>query len=163
MQTIDRWRKWRPADEKSDESVGIEPPKPPKVGFEGFEGSISGQTQSSFDRPPDDPAAWREDFAQWLASACARHPRVFGGVRALHLAFCEWENARGMVPSNLVTFERLLVEQGFLTGEIGGVMLVSELSFRGDVEALLHAQRIDDGGKPLVSPLKDTGITGRRR
>lgn len=85
--------------------------------------------------PPHDPAEWREPFALWLDSACARHSRVSGGVTALHLAYCEWEIARDGVPCSRETFETLLAELGFLLGEIEGVMLVSGVTFRNDVEA----------------------------
>ena len=84
--------------------------------------------------PPNDPAEWRKPFARWLDSACVRHPRCFGGVGCLHIAFCEWESGRGGVPCNRDTFERLLVESGFLTGEVAGVVLVSGLTFREDFE-----------------------------
>jgi hypothetical protein len=84
---------------------------------------------------PVDLEEWREPFVQWLDSACALHPRVFGGVAALHLAFCDWEIARNGVPCTKEAFERLLAELGFLTGEVGGTLLVSGLTFRVDVEA----------------------------
>lgn len=84
---------------------------------------------------PADPEEWRGPFVQWLDSTCALHPRVFGGVVALHNAYCEWEIARNGVPCTRETFERLLAELGFLTGEVGGTLLVSGLAFREDVEA----------------------------
>ena len=83
---------------------------------------------------PDDPAVWRKSFARWLESTCVRHPRCFGGVGCLHIAFCKWESGRGGVPCSRDTFERLLVESGFLTGEVAGVALVSGLTFREDFE-----------------------------
>jgi hypothetical protein len=84
--------------------------------------------------PPHDPAEWREPVGRWLDSACVRDPRCFGGVAALHIAFCEWESGRGGVPCTRDTFERLLAELGFLTGEVAGVVLVSGLTFREDFE-----------------------------
>lgn len=84
--------------------------------------------------PPHDPAEWREPFARWLDSACVHSPRCFGGVSALHIAFCEWESGRGGVPCNRETFERLLTERGFLVGEVAGVVLVSGVTFREDFE-----------------------------
>jgi hypothetical protein len=80
------------------------------------------------------PDAWREDFTRWLESACTGSPRCFGGVRCLHIAFCEWEVQRGGIPSTRDTFERLLTERGFLIGEVAGVVLVSGLIFREDFE-----------------------------
>lgn len=85
--------------------------------------------------PQDDLQAWREPFARWFNSACARHPRVFGGVIALHLAYCEWEIGHDGVPCSRETFERLLQELGFLIGEVEGTPLVSGLALREDVSA----------------------------
>ena len=84
--------------------------------------------------PPDDPAAWQKPFARWLDSACARHPRCFGDVGRLHIAFCEWESGRGSVPCNRKAFDVLLLESGFLTGEVAGVVLASGITFREDFE-----------------------------
>jgi len=63
-----------------------------------------------------------------------RSPRCFGGVGCLHIAFCEWEVRQGGLPTRDI-FERLLTEQGFLMGEVAGVVLVSGLIFRDDWEA----------------------------
>jgi hypothetical protein len=60
---------------------------------------------------------------------------VFGGIAALHDAYCDWEIARSGDPGDQETFERLLAELGFLMGEIEGTLLVSGLAFREDVEA----------------------------
>ena len=59
MLAIDRWRKWRPWDEKLEESPGCEPPKPSESTFEGFEGSASGELPNYSDVPSDDPAERR--------------------------------------------------------------------------------------------------------
>lgn len=84
--------------------------------------------------PPHDPAEWREPFVRWLDSACVISPRCFGGLPALHIAFCEWEAGRGGVPCTRDTFERLLSELGFLVGEVAGVALVCGLILRADFE-----------------------------
>jgi hypothetical protein len=137
MLAIDRWRKWRPLDEKFEEFPECEPSKPSEATFEGFEGPTSGQIQSFSDTPPDhDPAEWRVPIAQWLNSACVRHPRCFGGVGCLHIAFCEWESGRGGVPCTRATFERLLEGLDFLIGEVAGTVLVSGLTFRDDFEVV---------------------------
>ena len=86
--------------------------------------------------PFHDPAEWRAPFVEWLDSQCAFHQRAFGGLVCLHLAFCEWEQARGGVPCRRETFVALLGELGFLTGEVEGTLLVSGLTFRDDVEAV---------------------------
>jgi hypothetical protein len=57
-------------------------------------------------------------------------------VACLHIAFCEWEEGRGGVPCTPETFELLLKESSFLMGEVAGVMLVSGLTFREDVETV---------------------------
>ena len=85
---------------------------------------------------PDDPAVWRKSFARWLESTCVRHPRCFGGVGCLHIAFCEWEVRQGGVPCPRDTFEHLLDESRFLVGEVAGVALVSDLTSREDAEAV---------------------------
>lgn len=63
MLAIDRWRKWRPSDEKLEESPGCEPPKPSESTFEGFEGSTSRELPNYSDVPSDDPTERREPFA----------------------------------------------------------------------------------------------------
>lgn len=86
--------------------------------------------------PPHDPAEWRAPFAEWLQSACVRHSRVSGGVRALHHAYCEWEIARGGVPCRPETFETLLREHGFSLRAFPGALLVEGLALWPDAERL---------------------------
>lgn len=86
--------------------------------------------------PAHDPAEWRQDFIWWLDSTCKLHPRCFGGVTALHRSFCEWQIARDEVPCTGETFIRILGEMGFLTGVIEGVLLVSGLTLRDDLDAV---------------------------
>jgi hypothetical protein len=83
--------------------------------------------------PVDDPAEWRATIVEWLDSSCALHPRCFGAVNALHLAFCEWEIARDEVPCDRQAFERMLSELGFLMGDVNGELLVSGVTFREDL------------------------------
>lgn len=90
--------------------------------------------------PVQDPEAWRADFVQWLDSECALYPRAFGGLASLHLAFCDWENARREVPCTRKTFAAMLFELGFLVGEVNGTALVSGLVLKEDVEATLETQ-----------------------
>lgn len=89
---------------------------------------------------PLDPAQWRKPFALWLDSSCIRNLRCSGGLRCLHIAFCEWECRRGGVPCTRDTFERLLEESYFLMGEVAGVVLVSGLVLREDLDADEHLQ-----------------------
>jgi hypothetical protein len=46
MLAVDRWRKWRPSDEKFNESPRYEPSKPSKPIFGGFEGATPGRIQN---------------------------------------------------------------------------------------------------------------------
>jgi hypothetical protein len=150
MLTIDRWRKWRPSDEKSDSPPRYELTKPPDLTFGGFDGSIQGNVPNFLDAPdprvptkvaepnsipPRDPAEWREPFARWLDLACVHDPRWSGGVGCLHISFCEWAKPQHEGSCNRFTFECLLRESGFLVDEVAGVVLVSGLAFRVDLEA----------------------------
>ena len=85
-----------------------------------------------------DPEEWlgavREPFVRWLDSTCALHPRAFGGVAALQINFCQWLAAQGEAPCNRETFVQMLEGFGLLVGEVAGVVLVSGMTFRGDLE-----------------------------
>lgn len=135
MLAIDRWRKWRPSDEKFDESPGCEPTKPPEPTFEGFEGSRSGKMQDFSDRPPDAPDAWREDFARWRAENCIRREgrEDSAGIGCLWVDFCEWAVGCDSVPCARGTFERLLQDAGFLCAE----GMTAGLLLKVDLEAAL--------------------------
>ena len=159
MPAIDRWRKWRRSDEKSGESITTAPPQPPEPAFEGFEGSVL-KKMPNFSHAPDPGASpqkaepanilpqntieLRNPFARWVDYTCVRHPRCFGGVSCLHIAFCEWRIRQGGDTCTRDTFEHLLDESGFLVGEVAGVALVSGLTFREDAEAA--GLRLGPGG-----------------
>jgi hypothetical protein len=135
MLTIDRWRNWRPSDEKFSEFSRCEPPKPPEPTFESFEGSILGKIPNFSDVPPeDDPAAWSEDFARWQAENCIHREGWddWGGIGSLWVDFCEWTVGRDSVPCTRRTFERLLDDAGFLCSE----GMVSGLILRADFDAV---------------------------
>jgi hypothetical protein len=89
--------------------------------------------------PASDPEEWlepvRKPLVRWLDSACALHPRAFGGVAALQINFCEWLAVQGEAPCDRETFVRLLEELGLLVGEVAGVVLVSGLVLKEDLEA----------------------------
>jgi len=97
---------------------------------------VPARTAALGEAPAPDPEAWRELFARWLEVACARHSRCSGGVGCLHVAFCEWTITQDDVPCNRLAFECLLRESGFVIDEAAGVVLVSGLTFREDVEAV---------------------------
>jgi hypothetical protein len=86
--------------------------------------------------PPHDPAEWRGTFVQWLNSACAYHPRCFGGIGCLHLAFCDWEIAHDGVPCTRDTFERLLEESDHLIadGLVSGLILREDFAWANSKE-----------------------------
>lgn len=109
--------------------------------------------------PPHDPAEWRKSFARWLISVCVRHPRCFGGVVRIHDVFCEWEILQGEVPCTLDTFKQLLEESELPIGEVDGVVLVSGLTFREDVEALEHP----NGPYRELSPARKQLVFGMMR
>jgi hypothetical protein len=142
--SMSRWLRWTPLGGPIfGTSLDPAPPKPPKPSFEGFEGSPLGIFQKieppaprlpeSGSKvpdgiPPHDPAEWRGPFVRWLESSCAYHPRCFGGIGCLHVAFCTWEIAHNGVPCTRDTFERMLEESGHLIAE----GLVSGLILRED-------------------------------
>jgi hypothetical protein len=137
-----RWRDWQ-SGEVSQKRPECEPAKPSQMPNGGFLQVL----QAPCVRVPKkcnaldaaltyDPAEWRAPFVQWVTSACTYHPRVFGSVSKLHLAFCEWEITNGGVPCTRETLVCLLQELEFLVGEINGVLLVSGLTFLDDVQSV---------------------------
>ena len=79
-----RWRDWMPPQEIENrpDSTPTKPPKGSSVSFGGRRSSHSRMIAASDAFPSHDPAAWRDPVAEWLNSACMRHPRCFGGVTA---------------------------------------------------------------------------------
>lgn len=145
MLAIDRWRNWRPSDEKFDESPGCEPPKPAEPAFEGFEGSTSEQIQNFSDRPPDAPDAWREDFNHWRAERCVSRSGYedAGSVAGLLVNFAEWCIAHDAVPARRETFEALLRDAGFplMDGLACGLVL------KVDMEAVMRCLAAPESGR----------------
>ena len=141
MLAIDRWRNWRPSDEKFEDSPGCEPPKPSEPTFEGFEGSTSEQIQNfcESDDPDHDTAAWWQDFNRWRAERCIRREgrEDWGGVGYLLVDFAEWCAAHDAVPATRRIFERLLSDAGveIQNGMARGLVL------KLDLEAVLLSQR----------------------
>ena len=77
----------------------------------------------------------REPFVRWLGACCVCRPRCFGGLTCLHLEFCLRCIATGIVPCDREMFLSLLLELGFLTGDVNGVSLVAGLILKSDLEA----------------------------
>ncbi len=124
-----RWRDWNPPGniEQGPGNELTKPPKPISVSFVSLNLGDS-ETIEAGGIPPHDPAEWREPFKRWVRSYCAYHPRCFGGIGCLHLAFCKWEITHNGVPCTRETFERMLEESGHLIAD----GLVSELILRED-------------------------------
>jgi hypothetical protein len=153
MLAIDRWRKWRPSDQKFEEAFGCEPPKPPEPAFEGFEGSISGDLQDFSDDRLRDLADWRGDFVRWTDERCTQRKGKddWGGMGCLLVDFAEWCAVQGAVPCTRVTFEQLLRDSGFRLSD----GMVSGLVLRRDLEAVLLSQRA-----PAVNGTPAKGASG---
>jgi hypothetical protein len=83
-----------------------------------------------------DPTEWREPFVRWVDFSCVWNPRFFAELKCLHNAYCDLIIAQGDVPCNIDTFQTMLKELSFQIGEVEGVILVSSLALRGDVEAM---------------------------
>jgi hypothetical protein len=162
MLAIDRWRKWRPSDEKFEESPECEPSKPSEPTFEGFEGSTSGQMQNFSDVPLDcAPDAWRQDFARWRAERCVSRQGYedSAGIGALLRDFMEWCLAHDAVPCQRAVFETLLEEAGFHCAE----GMAAGLLLRVDLEAVLCSQAAPQTSRtPEPATAETRRIAGRR-
>jgi hypothetical protein len=75
--------------------------------------------------PFHDPAAWEDDFHEWLLMNCSFRDRSFGGLIVLHRHFCDWAICSGKVPCRRDTFEALLAGMGFYQsdGLVYGLLL----------------------------------------
>jgi hypothetical protein len=79
-----------------------------------------------------DPAEWIPEFDAWASRACVYVDFAFGGVGALHAAFCEWCVRNRSVPCTRDVFEHLLNDRGFLVCDA----LVSALVLKKDLEMM---------------------------
>lgn len=72
-----------------------------------------------------DPHEWTPELESWAPQECVYLDRCFGGVGALHVAFCEWCTRHRGVPCTRVVFEELLSAQGFLVCDalVSGLVL----------------------------------------
>jgi hypothetical protein len=86
-----------------------------------------------------DPAAWLDDFRQWIDANCIQRDRKddWTGIGALHVDFCEWTVANDSVPCQRQVFERLVLGAGFRLncGMTAGLLL------RRDLEGHLSFER----------------------
>jgi hypothetical protein len=78
-----------------------------------------------------DPEEWSPEFEAWAPQACVYMERGFGGVGALHAAFCEWCIRSRSIPCTRVVFEQLLHAQGFLVCDalVSAVVLKRQLPY----------------------------------
>jgi hypothetical protein len=153
VQTIDRWRKWRPVGKKLGEFARTEPSKPSEPTFEGFEGTIPGKTQN-FSATEQAPAAYdfdpldelRRPFVEWFntevwldvewIARCKPGPRWCAGLNALHTACCRWMIGQDqVVPPTTEEFSRLLAELGCAIHVVHGEPLVLGIGLKEDVQA----------------------------
>lgn len=125
-----KWLDWKPGDE----IISVFPypaltelTKPQSVSFV----SATPGNSQIISVPADNPAAWREPFQTWATSQCVFKDRCFGGISSLYVRFSEWCIAHDAVPCPRDTFERLLVDAGFLIAD----GLASGLILREDWQA----------------------------
>lgn len=80
-------------------------------------------------------ARMEESFRQWLAVACKRSNRWFTNMTILHCEFCRWQSEHRDTQPILSDFRRLLETADLLIAPVEGVMLVSGLGFKSDIDA----------------------------
>jgi hypothetical protein len=103
------------------------------------------QTLEQFDsdvplsQPPHDTDEWRTSVIAWLTCQCSTHRHLYGSLRCLHEAFCEWEAAGGGVPCTRLTFEAILGEQGYdmYEGMVAGLALHASVEQAGYIHLLI--------------------------
>lgn len=81
---------------------------------------------------------WTPELEAWIPQACTFLDRAYGGVSALHTAFCDWCIQHRSVPCTRVVFEQLLEHQGFHLCD----SLVHSLLLKVDVAALAHTHDV---------------------
>lgn len=116
MPAIDRWRTWRPADQKFEQSPRIDPTKLTKPPSVSSVSSFPRETQNFSAAPPEDPEVGSEDFRKWAINRCRFQDRRFSTIAGLFEDFCEWA-AEHSVPCSGETFEQLLRDAGFLIAD----------------------------------------------
>lgn len=107
-------------------------------------------TESTPCTSEQDPAAWLEDFQQWIDANCIHRQGKddWTGIGALHVDFCEWAVVKNdSVPCRRPVFERLLVGAGFRfsCGMAAGLLLRRDLeghlSFEHPAESVGNRSR----------------------
>jgi hypothetical protein len=150
MQTIDRWRKWRPSDEIISAPLEQAPPKPSKATSGGFEGAMLGTAQI-ISAPAYDPATGscdplddlRPPFVAWFdaqvwldaeASALRISPRWSTTVNAMHRDCCRWMSPHHPILPTRDQFLCLLQELG-CTIRVISELYVDHVGLNEDVKA----------------------------
>jgi hypothetical protein len=152
MQSIDRWRKWRPSDEILDGLPEQAPPKPSKATSEGSEGvsqepdQVISSEQICNTDGTDSLDSLRPHFVKWFDASvyldvewiarCRPGPRWCAGLNALHSHFCRWMlDLDEEVPPTPVEFTNLLEELGCEIRNFDSDQLVLGVALKEDVEA----------------------------
>lgn len=149
MQTINRWRNWKPQGEKFDESPESEPtkptkptPEPAKPTFVGFVGSIpahiqnfSGQDEKPSPRAetlaqvellPAEIRQWDDALHTWIQTRCGWRKDSWGSVSSLFIDHIEHAHQTGgMFAPDRETFAAILMALGFQVrdGFVYGLLL----------------------------------------
>ena len=143
MQAINRWRNWKPTDEKFCESTRTEVSKVSKAGFATFDTAIPGQTQNFSPDPrpemlaqvelmPDEVRLWDDAMHAWTKARCAFREKSWGSVSSLYVDHIEHAHQTGgMFAPDRETFQAILMALGFQIhdGMVYGLIL------REDAEA----------------------------
>ncbi|MEO6965531.1 MAG: hypothetical protein ABI076_06480 [Acidobacteriaceae bacterium] len=149
MQAINRWRNWKPTDEKFFDSSRHEltkPTKPSSVSFvspiprnipnfSGADGIPAHDSDSGYmaqvELLPDEIRAWDEAFHGWTQAVCVWREHSWRDLGALHVSYCEWADARNADVCDRQTFEAVLTCLGFALKD----GMIDGLIFREDAEA----------------------------
>ena len=137
MQAINRWRNWKPQDEKFDESPESEltkltkpTPEPAKSTFVSFVSSIPAHTQNFLgqdEKPspraetlaqvellPAEVRQWDEAMLRWTQTRCAFRERSWGSLSSLYISHIEHAHQTGgMFAPDRETFQAILMALGF--------------------------------------------------
>ncbi len=148
MQPINRWRNWKPTDEKFCDSSRHEltkPPKPSSVGFvspsPGYVPNFSGaddipahDSDSAYmaqvELMTDEIRARDDAFHGWTRAVCVWREHSWCGLGGLHVSYCEWADAHNADLCDRQTFEAVLACLGFTLKD----GMVYGLIFREDAE-----------------------------
>ena len=117
--------------------------------------------------PPDmsggmvdnDPSAWRQDFARWMAENCIHREgrEDSAGIGCLLLDFAEWCIAHEAAPCQRAAFETLLEDVGFrcVHGMAAGLILKVDLEAACAFQAAPRAAERKGGASRESLPIRE--------